>query len=172
MFTVGQNRNKQAEIDKKKKVKRKGLLYMLVSTRGRYALRMMVELATKAEGEYTSLKDISHRQDISIKYLEQISSLLSKSGLLKSARGANGGYRLVKRPDQYTVREILLVTEGSLAPVACLGDECANCEHAVDCATMDLWSGLEKVINDYLSGVTLGDLLQRYYEKGSNAYVI
>ena len=102
---------------------------MLVSTRGRYALRMMVELATKAEGEYTSLKDISHRQDISIKYLEQISSLLSKSGLLKSARGANGGYRLVKRPDQYTVREILLVTEGSLAPVACLGDECANCEH-------------------------------------------
>lgn len=145
---------------------------MLVSTRGRYALRMMIELASKGEGEYTSLKEISKRQNISIKYLEQITSPLSKSGLLRSARGANGGYMLSKRPDQYTVKEILTVTEGSLAPVACIGEECGSCERAYECATMDLWIGLEKVINDYLGGITLQDLLDRYYEKGANAYII
>ncbi|MEG0663159.1 MAG: Rrf2 family transcriptional regulator, partial [Anaerovoracaceae bacterium] len=91
---------------------------MKISTRGRYALRLLLELATKAEGEYTSLKDVSGRQGISVKYLEQITGSLSKSGMIKSARGAQGGYRLARKPEEYTVGDILRVTEGSLAPVA------------------------------------------------------
>lgn len=145
---------------------------MKVSTKGRYALRMMIELATKAEGEYTSLKEISKSQDISVKYLEQITGMLSKAGMIKSARGANGGHMLAGRPDQYTVGEILRVTEGSLSPVACLDDKTNLCERAGSCVTLEFWEGLEKVINDYVDGVTLEDLVVKYQEKGSFEYII
>ncbi|MGI6736432.1 MAG: RrF2 family transcriptional regulator [Anaerovoracaceae bacterium] len=145
---------------------------MKISTKGRYALRMMVELAARGTSEYTSLKEISKDQDISVKYLEQITSMLSKAGLIKSARGANGGHMLTRRPEQYTVGEILRVTEGSLAPVACLDDGAETCQRVGSCATIDLWVGLEKVITEYLDGVTLADLLQRYYDKGASDYVI
>ncbi|MGI6722522.1 MAG: RrF2 family transcriptional regulator [Anaerovoracaceae bacterium] len=145
---------------------------MKISTKGRYALRMMVELATKDENQYTSLKDISKKQDISLKYLEQITSLLSKAHMIRSARGANGGHKLERKPSEYTVGEILRVTEGDLAPVACLAGEDVGCEKIGTCATIELWQGLEKVINDYLDGITLEDLVNNYYEKGAYEYVI
>ena len=145
---------------------------MKISTKGRYALRMMVELGTKAEGVYTSLKDISKSQDISVKYLEQITSMLSKSGMIKSARGANGGHMLSRRSDQYTLGEILRVTEGSLSPVACLEDKSNLCERAGRCATLEFWEGFEKVINDYVDSVTLADLINKIKEKGSFEYII
>jgi len=134
---------------------------MKVSTKGRYALRMMIELAAKGEEQYTSLRDISQSQDISIKYLEQITGMLSKAGLIKSARGANGGHMLAKASEEYTVGEILRVTEGSLASVTCLEDETNQCQRWGACATIDMWQGLNKVINDYLDSITLKDLLNK-----------
>ena len=145
---------------------------MLVSTRGRYALRMMIELASIGNGEYTSLKEISKDQEISMKYLEQITTLLSKAGLLRSARGAKGGYMLARKPEDYSVREILLATEGSLAPTDCIVNKCDTCSHATECATMELWEDLDALIRDYFSNITLADLLKRHEEKGANAYVI
>lgn len=132
---------------------------MKISTRGRYALRFMIDLAQHNNGEYTALKDISDRQDISIKYLEQITSLLSKFGLLQSVRGPQGGYKLAKQPSEYTVGEILRITEGNLAPVACLEPEQNVCPRKADCPTLGLWIGLSKVVNDYLDGKTLADLV-------------
>ncbi len=132
---------------------------MKISTRGRYALRFMIDLAQHNNGEYTALKDISKRQDISIKYLEQITSLLSKFGLLLSVRGPQGGYKLSKKPDEYSVGEILRITEGNLAPVACLETEKNTCSRRNFCPTLGLWEGLSKVINDYLDSKTLQDLV-------------
>ena len=132
---------------------------MKISTRGRYALRFMIDLAQHDSTEYTALKDISERQEISIKYLEQITSLLSKFGLLQSVRGPQGGYKLAKKPAEYTVGEILRITEGDLSPVACLAQTENTCPKRKDCPTLDLWSGLNKVINDYLNSKTLEDLV-------------
>ncbi|MCK9171371.1 MAG: Rrf2 family transcriptional regulator [Treponema sp.] len=131
---------------------------MKISTRGRYALRFMIDLAQHKQDAFTPLKDISDRQDISIKYLEQITSLLSKYGLLQSVRGPQGGYKLVREPGQYTVGEILRITEGDLAPVACLEPNAAKCERSQSCPTLKLWEGLEKTVNDYLNGITLDQL--------------
>jgi len=145
---------------------------MKISTRGRYALRMMISLAVRDEGQYVSLKDISQDQDISMKYLEQITGMLAKAGLIKSARGARGGYMLARAAGDYTAGDILRVTEGSMSPVTCIGKEAVRCMRMEDCATVDFWEGLDKVINEYIDGVTLEDLVKRYKYKEGNEYVI
>lgn len=132
---------------------------MKISTRGRYALRFMIDLAQHDSGDFTALKDISERQNISVKYLEQITSLLSKFGLLQSVRGPQGGYKLAKKPEEYTIGEILRITEGNLAPVTCLEPEHNACPRAGSCLTLGVWVGLEKVVNEYLDGKTLKDLV-------------
>ncbi len=145
---------------------------MKISTRGRYALRFMIDLALHGNGDYIALKDVSSRQGISIKYLEQITSLLSKFGLLSSVRGPQGGYKLAKDSSDYTVGEILRITEGSLAPVACLESEQNLCEKKDVCHTLPLWEGLSRVINDYLDSVTLADLVNNNRADGSYMYNI
>ena len=135
---------------------------MKISTKGRYALRVMLDLAINNTGEYIPLKDISERQNITVKYMEQIISLLKKSGFLKSTRGNGGGYRLSKTLRDYTVGDILRAAEGSLAPVACLEDEENQCERSSICATLKFWTGLDKAINDYVDSVTLQDLFEEH----------
>ena len=133
---------------------------MMISSKGRYALRVMTDLAEHADSGFVSVADISARQEISLKYLEAITALLNKAGLLDSLRGKSGGYKLHKKPEEYTLREILEVTEGGLAPVncACLtGDE--ECERSALCPTMPVWQRLDKIISDYLQSVTLKDLI-------------
>lgn len=133
---------------------------MKISTKGRYALRMMIDIAENEEKGSVSLKDISKRQDISLKYLEQIVGLLTRAGFVKSRRGAGGGYVLTKSPEKYTVGDILRVTEGSLAPVACLEGEENLCSKAESCKAVKYWQGLYDVINKYLDGTTLLDLTE------------
>lgn len=137
---------------------------MKISTKGRYALRLMLDLAMNHNGSFIPLKAVSQRQDISDKYLEQIVHLLSKGGLVQSARGAQGGYRLTREPADYTVGEILRLVEGSLVPVACL--ECgANCEHTDKCMTIDLYKRMQKAIDDIVDGTTLVDLIKEHEAK-------
>lgn len=134
---------------------------MKISTKGRYAMRLLVDLAQHGEDGYIALKDIAARQNISKKYLEQIVPLLNKADLLRTNRGYQGGYALAKSPDKYTVGEILRVTEGSLAPVACLQYEENDCNRKADCATLPIWEGLYKTIIDYLDGITLADIIEK-----------
>ncbi len=134
---------------------------MKISTKGRYALRLMLDLAQNSHGEAVALRDISARQEISTKYLEQIVSTLSRAALLKSSRGAQGGYRLTRQPEEYTVGEILRITEGELAPVACLDTDAEPCPRAGNCLTLPFWKGMEKAIEDYVDHVTLKDLLSQ-----------
>lgn len=131
---------------------------MKISSKGRYALRMMIDIAQHDPNSWISLKDISERQNISIKYLEQIVTNLTRSGLLLSSRGPQGGYMLARTPDKYTVGQILRVIEGNLAPVACLEVDVNRCERCDICPTINFWEGLYKVINDYVDSVTLKDL--------------
>ena len=138
---------------------------MKISTRGRYALRMMVEIARRNSGEWISIKDISERQGISVKYLEQIVTNLTRSGLLLSSRGPQGGYMLAKAPSQYTAGEILRAIEGDLTPVACLESNAKPCERRGICPTIRFWEGLHKVINDYVDSVTLQDLADTYKDR-------
>lgn len=133
---------------------------MKISTKGRYAIRMMLDIAAHAENGNVSLKDVSKRQDISLKYLEQIVNMLSKAGLVRSQRGAQGGYRLQRPAAEITVGDILRVTEGSVAPVACLETEENSCPHASLCPTLPFWEGLYRTINEYLDGTTLAQLLE------------
>ena len=132
---------------------------MLVSTKGRYALRVMIDLAEHRSEDYIPLKVIAQRQDISEKYLESIIKLLVKAKLLNGLRGKGGGYQLTKAPEQYTVGSILRMTEDSIAPVSCLEPDAAACPRAAECRTLSLWQGLDKVINDYLDNITLADLM-------------
>ena len=132
---------------------------MKISTKGRYALRMMLDLAAHQGDGYVALKDIAQRQEISKKYLEQIVPMLGKSDILRTTRGYQGGYRLARAPKDYTVGEILRLTEGSLAPVACLDGDCKGCSRSDECPTLDVWKNLDKLINDYLDGVTLDALV-------------
>ena len=131
---------------------------MKFSTRGRYALRVMLDMAANNTGEYIPLKDISNRQTISVKYLEQIMPLLTRAGYVASSRGNNGGYRLTRKPEEYTVGEILRTAEGSLAPIACLDDDTNQCPRSENCATLAFWDGLWKVTNKYIDSYTLADL--------------
>lgn len=132
---------------------------MMISTKGRYALRLMVDIASRPEGLPISLKEVSTRQNISMKYLEQIVNRLCRAGLLKSVRGPQGGYLLTRQLDDYTVGDILRVTEGSLAPVACLTGEFNECPRRDGCPTLPFWTGLRDVINQYVDSVTLKQLI-------------
>lgn len=145
---------------------------MKISTKGRYALRMLIDLAEHGNSGFISLKEIAERQNISKKYLEQIVPILNKSNILQTNRGFQGGYKLAQAPSKYTVGMILRATEGSLAPVACLEQNPIQCERSSECATLYVWQGLNKVINDYLDSITLQDILDRRKSLYSNDYVI
>ncbi|MBE6909853.1 MAG: Rrf2 family transcriptional regulator [Ruminococcaceae bacterium] len=145
---------------------------MMISTRGRYALRLMLDLAEHQGNGYVALKDSAQRQEISKKYLEQIIPTLNRFDLLRTTRGYQGGYRLARNPEDYTLGNILRVTEGSLAPVTCLEADHNTCARQADCATLPIWRGLDKVINDYLDGITLQDILDRQAANRGNDYVI
>lgn len=136
---------------------------MKVSTKGRYALRLMVDLGIHSEdGKYVSLKDILARQHISIKYLEQIVTPLHRAGLVRSVRGAQGGYRLSRDPGKYTAGEILRAIEGSFAPIACLESEVNECEMYSRCPTVGFREGMYQVISDYVDSVTLKQLIDEH----------
>ncbi len=132
---------------------------MKISTRGRYALRMMLDLAENQGDGVVALKDIAARQGISKKYLEQIIPVLNRAGLLQTSRGFLGGYRLAKDPAEYTVGEILRAAEGGLSPVACLEQSPNACPRCHECDTLPIWAGLEQVVNQYLDGITLQSVL-------------
>ena len=132
---------------------------MMISTRGRYALRMMVDLAEHESDGYVALKEIALRQNISKKYLEQIIPILNQAGLLRTVRGHQGGYRLAKDPSAYTIGEILRATEGTTAPVACLEQSVNTCPRQGICKTLPIWQGLQNVIDNYLDGITLAELV-------------
>ncbi len=142
---------------------------MKISTKGRYALRLMIDLALNNTGEPISLKDIANRQGISEKYLEQIISILNKANYVNSVRGAQGGYSLRMKPKDYTVGMILRLTEGSLAPVACVADEEAECERMNDCATILLWKKMNEAINDVVDHMTLQDLVDYGQQKSDQS---
>lgn len=145
---------------------------MRISTKGRYALRLMLDLALNDNGQYIKIKDIAARQMISGKYLEQIITMLSRAGYVKSARGAQGGYRLAKRPKQYTAGMILRLTEGSLAPVACLEDDENGCTRADCCAVLELYKRLDEAIKSVIDYITLEDLAKLQCQKNGKDYVI
>ena len=133
---------------------------MMVSSKGRYALRVMLDMAEQGDGAWLRLSDIAQRQQLSKKYLESIIKLLVRAKMLNGLRGKGGGYKLTKSPDQYPVSAILRLTEDSLAPVACLEENADACPRMADCRTLSLWQGLDKVIHDYLDRITIGDLMQ------------
>ena len=145
---------------------------MKISTKGRYAVRMLLDLAEHGGDGYVALKDIAKRQEISKKYLEQIVAILNKSDILKTSRGFQGGYKLAQTPDKYTVGMILRLTEGSLAPVSCLEQDPNQCERCAECPTLFVWEGLNKLISEYLDGITLQDILDKQKESYSNNYII
>ena len=144
---------------------------MKISTKGRYALMLMLDLALNDTGETIRIKDIAARQGISEKYLEQIIAVLNKAGFVKSVRGPQGGYRLARKPKDYTIGMILRLTEGSLAPVACLDDDPNNCSRQEDCVTIYIWEKLYAAINDVVDGFTLADLVELELAKADH-YVI
>lgn len=130
---------------------------MKISTRGRYALRVMVDLAISKSDKYISLKDISERQEISMKYLEKIVAILNKAGFVQSSRGNSGGYKLTKLPKEYRVGEILRVAEGSLNPIDCIQQDC---DRKGKCKTYSFWKGLDEAIENYVDSKTLEDLIK------------
>ena len=133
---------------------------MMISTRGRYALRVLLDLAENNNGGYIPMKDVANRQELSLKYIERIMPVLSKNALVEGVHGKGGGYRLTNPPEDYKVGDILRLTEGDLAPVACLGCEAKPCERAAECRTLPMWSDFYKLVNDYFDNITLADLLQ------------
>ncbi|NCC16034.1 MAG: Rrf2 family transcriptional regulator [Clostridia bacterium] len=142
---------------------------MMISTKGRYALRVMIDLA-EHPGDSVPLKEIAQRQDISEKYLEIILKSLVREKFLIGQRGKGGGYRLSKAPDAYTVGSILRLTEGSLAPVACLDQKAEQCPRLTSCRTFSMWHGLDKLIQEYLDGITIADLMAAY--QAGDDYII
>ena len=145
---------------------------MVISSKGRYALRVMVDLAEHGGDGYVSMRDVARRQEISDKYAGQIRTLLSGAGLVDGVTGKGGGYRLTRQPQEYPLGEILRLTEGSLAPVACLEEEPNTCPRAASCATLPVWAGLYKAINTYLDSITLQDLLEQEHKNDDYSYVI
>lgn len=144
---------------------------MTISTKGRYALRIMMDLGAHI-GETVKLRDIAARQDISEKYMEQIIAVLNKSGYVRSTRGAQGGYQLVKQPQEYTVGMILRLTEGSLAPVECLAENALPCERNGRCATVEVYRRIYDAVNDVIDNITVQDLLEIEKGKAADDYVI
>ena len=133
---------------------------MMISTRGRYALRVMIELAEQGREGYVSMKSVAERQDISLKYLEKILPDLVKAHFIEGVHGKGGGYRLTRKPEAYRVGDILRLTEGDLAPVACLECTAEPCKRAADCRAVPVWKELNLLINRYLDSVTLADLMK------------
>ena len=133
---------------------------MKISTKGRYALRMMIDTAQNQDRGYVALKDIAERQDISKKYLEQIVLQLTQAGMLRASRGHQGGYKLAGAPEDYTVGAILRAVEGPLSPVACLDEEPNRCGRCGICPTLPVWKGLQAVMEKYLDGITLRDVIE------------
>ncbi|MFR9214745.1 MAG: RrF2 family transcriptional regulator [Ruthenibacterium sp.] len=138
---------------------------MMISTKGRYAMRVMADLAEHQREGYIPLKEIARRQQISEKYLESILKVLVQNGLLEGLRGKGGGYRLTKQPGQYTLGSILRLTEGSLAPVSCLEPGSPQCRRTAECRTLPVWRRLDALVNEYLDSVTLADILRPASEK-------
>ena len=138
----------------------RGELNMMISTKGRYALHIMLDLSQHNDEGYISLTKISERQEISVKYLEAIVAMLNRAGMVESLRGKEGGYKLTKRPEEYTVGSIVKLTEGSIAPVSCLEDKPNSCVHAYHCLTLPMWVKLEGIVEEYLEGITLKDLIE------------
>ena len=134
---------------------------MMISTRGRYALRVMVDLAINSDGSYVAMKEVAERQQVSLKYLERILPLLVEKKLVEGVRGKGGGYRLTREPDEYTVGEILRAAEGDLAPVACLENGARPCPRASYCSTLPLWEELDTLVSDFLDHKTLADLIKQ-----------
>lgn len=143
---------------------------MLVSTKGRYALRVMVDIAEHGEGRYLSLKEIAKRQEISEKYLENILPILIRHGFLVGLRGKGGGYKLTRPPESYTVGSILKLVEGSLAPVACLEGPTNQCARASECRTLPMWTKLHAMLDEFFEGITIADLCGE--QPGGNNFVI
>lgn len=141
---------------------------MKISTKGRYALRLMIDLATNDDGNPIRIKDVAKRQNISDKYLEQIISVLNKAGFVKSVRGPQGGYLLKKKPEDYTVGMILRLTEGSLAPVACVEEDNTDCERQAGCVTYLLWRKMNEAINGVVDTITLKHLVDWQKNIGNN----
>lgn len=144
---------------------------MIISTKGRYALRIMLDLAGHI-GETVKLKEIAARQEISEKYMEQIIAVLNKAGYVRSIRGAQGGYQLVKAPQEYTVGMILRLTEGSLAPVECLADHALPCEREGKCATVEVYRRIYEAVNNVIDTTSLQDLVDIEREKSGDNYII
>lgn len=134
---------------------------MLISTRGRYALRVLIDLAEHADCGYIPMKEVAKRQGISLKYLERILPVLTKNGIIEGIQGKGGGYRLVKPPKECNLGEILRLVEGDLAPVACLVSGANPCEKADICRTYPLWNEFYKLVNDFFDGKTLADILEK-----------
>ena len=132
---------------------------MLVSTRGRYAIRVMIDLAEHSDGEYVPMKSVAERQNLSLKYLERILPVLAKNSLVEGVHGKGGGYRLTRKPSEYKIGEILRLTEGDLAPVSCLECGTTPCPKRSECRTLPMWTKLHDMIEGYLDSVTLADLL-------------
>ena len=137
---------------------------MIVSTKGRYALRVMVSLAQRAEDEYIPLKEIAEEEGISQKYLESIMTTLSKAGFVDAVHGKGGGYRLNRKPEDYTVGSILKLTEGGLTAVSCTSQGASACSRAECCNALPMWERLDRMINDFFEGITLADLLKESKE--------
>ncbi len=141
---------------------------MKISTKGRYAVRVMLDLALNNTGECIKVKDIASRQGISEKYLEQIIAVLNRAGYVNSVRGAQGGYRIAKDPSEYTVGMILRLTEGSMAPVACLDEGTPECDRCDTCETLEVWKDLYAAINNVIDNVTIADLVEKSRQRAEN----
>ena len=137
---------------------------MMISTKGRYALRVMIDLAEHCNGEYIPMKDVVKRQQVSQKYVERIMTMLSKANFVEAVHGKGGGYRLNRSPDEYIVGDILRLTEGSLAPVACLDCDAEECEMTDQCRTLPMWKELNNRITDFFDGITIADLMKKDIE--------
>ncbi len=141
------------------------MIFLKISTRGRYALRLMIDLTMNYGDEYITIKSISERQEISDKYLEQIITVLSRAGFVKSSRGVQGGYKLARHAEEYTVGMILRLIEGNLVPVACMEDDPNECPRCLRCVTIDIWEQLNDAINSVVDNITLADLVKKQKEK-------
>lgn len=133
----------------------------MISTKGRYSIRILLDLAEHRNGGYIPMKEVAARQDISLKYIEKLMPALKAAGFIESVHGIGGGYRLAREPETYTLWDILLRSEGDLAPVSCLKDGAGACTRAADCRTLPVWEGYYRVTREYFSGVTLADLMSR-----------
>ena len=142
---------------------------MMISTRGRYALRVLIDLSEHNNGSYIPMKDVAARQEVSLKYLERILPTLTKAKLIEGVHGKGGGYKLTRAPEDYTVGEILRLTEGDLAPVACLSPDAEPCERAAECRTLGMWRGFYDLTNRYFDSITIASLTN---ENGADNYVI